>query len=38
MKELILEIKKMSKKFGPIVALKDVDLQIRRGQIPIFNT
>lgn len=33
MKELILEIKKMSKKFGPIVALKDVDLQIRRGQI-----
>lgn len=33
MKELLLEIKKMSKKFGPIVALKDVDLKIHRGQI-----
>lgn len=31
--ELLLEIKKMNKNFGPIVALKDVDLEIRRGQI-----
>ena len=33
MEELLLEIKKMNKKFGPIVALKDVDLEVRRGQI-----
>lgn len=33
MEELLLEIKKMNKTFGPITALKDVDLQIRRGQI-----
>lgn len=32
-KELLLEIKKMNKTFGPITALKDVDLEIRRGQI-----
>ncbi len=31
--ELLLEIKKMNKNFGPIAALKDVDLAIRRGQI-----
>lgn len=33
MGEIILEIKKMNKKFGPIVALKDVDLTVRRGEI-----
>lgn len=33
MEEIILEIKKMNKKFGSIVALKDVDLEICRGQI-----
>lgn len=31
--EVLLEIRKMNKKFGPIVALKDVDLTIRRGEI-----
>lgn len=33
MEEIILEIKKMNKKFGSIVALKNVDLEICRGQI-----
>ena len=33
MSEALLEIKKMTKKFGPITALKDVDLTIRRGEI-----
>ncbi len=33
MEEILLEIKHMNKKFGSIVALKDVDLTIRRGQI-----
>lgn len=33
MEEILLEIKKMNKKFGPIVALKDVDLTVRRGEI-----
>ena len=31
MAETLLEIKKMCKNFGPIVALKDVDLTVRRG-------
>ena len=33
MAETLLEIKKMCKNFGPIVALKDVDLTVRRGEI-----
>lgn len=33
MAEILLEIKKMSKNFGPIVALKDVDLTVSRGEI-----
>ncbi len=33
MAEILLEIKKMSKSFGPIVALKDVDLTVSRGEI-----
>ena len=33
MAEILLEIKKMSKNFGPIVALKEVDLTVRRGEI-----
>ena len=33
MKEVLLEIKKMNKKFGPIVALQNVDLKICRGEI-----
>lgn len=33
MGEALLEIKNMNKKFGPIVALKDVELTIRRGEI-----
>ncbi len=33
MEEILLEIKHMNKKFGSIVALKNVDLIVRRGQI-----
>ena len=33
MNEILLEIKGMTKKFGPITALKNVDLVIRRGEI-----
>ena len=33
MAEVLLEIKNMVKKFGPIVALNGVDLTIRRGEI-----
>lgn len=33
MAEILLEIKKMNKTFGPIVALKDVDLTVSRGEI-----
>ena len=33
MAEVLLEIKKMNKTFGPIVALKDVDLTVSRGEI-----
>lgn len=33
MGETLLEVKNMTKKFGPIVALKGVDLTISRGEI-----
>ena len=33
MSETVLEIKNMNKSFGPIVALKDVNLTVRRGEI-----
>ena len=33
MGEILLEVKKMNKKYGPIVALKDVDLTISRGEV-----
>ena len=33
MKEAVLEIKHMRKTFGPTVALKDVDIVLRKGEI-----
>ncbi len=33
MGEVILEIKNMHKAFGPTVALKDVDITLKRGEI-----
>ena len=33
MSETVLEIRNMSKSFGPIVALKDVNLTVRRGEV-----